>query len=543
MPGYLSRRGFLRGAAGAAVVGGGAMRTARAADAGAPRGVISGTGSPPAEAVGREVFAAGGNAVDAIVAAALTAGVVSPHQCGIGGYGGHATIAMGDGRAVRCIDFNSTAPAAARHDMFVGRVGDGSHNHGWLAAGVPGTLAGLQLALDRFGTMGFADAAQPAIGFARDGFKMPVSAANLVKRRADHFRADPGSAELFFRDDQPPEPGARFTNPRLADMLQTLADRGRVDSFYGGDIGRRIADAFGRLGGIVTADDMAAYRALEVEPVTVSYRGYGMHTAPLTAGGVSTFQALKTLKALQWEEMPDGSARTRAQLEALRLVWNDRLSLLGDPDHEDVPLDRLLSDDYAASCAERVADAVRRNRPVATDVTPREQGGTVHLSAADVDGNYVALTLTHGNGFGAQVTVPGLGLILGHGVSRFDPSPNHPNSPGPGKRPLNNMVPTIVTRDGQPFVALGGRGGRRIPNAIYYALTRMAALDEPLAKAVAAPRMHTEGAMSLTMDNRWSKERVDDMKATGYKITRGGVAVIDAVGMDGQAGKLVAASR
>src|SRR5205814_93113 len=164
---------------------------------------------------------------------------------------------------------------------------------------------------------------------------------------------------------------------------------------------------------------------------------------------------------------------TRARLEALRLAWDDRLKLLGDPTQADVSVQRLLSASYARKLAERIDAALRDDEMVPTATDGRPADGTVHLSAADGHGMFVALTLTHGGHFGAQVTVDGLGLILGHGMSRFDPRPGHPNCPGPGKRPLHNMCPTIVLKGGVPVVALGARGGRRIPNAVFEVLTAL----------------------------------------------------------------------
>ncbi len=193
---------------------------------------------------------------------------------------------------------------------------------------------------------------------------------------------------------------------------------------------------------------------------------------------------------MNWEQMPEGLPRIHARVEAMRLAWRDRLTLLGDPDFAKVPVARLLSDDYARESAERISAAVKAGKILAHTVTPRAHAGTIHLSAADRHGNFAALTLSHGNGFGACVTVEGLGLTLGHGMSRFDPNPAHPNAPGPGKRPLHNMVPTVVTRDGKTVLAVGGTGGRKIPNALLEVLTQFVVLSQPLAAALAAPPAH-----------------------------------------------------
>ena len=505
------------------------------------KGVVS--GHLQGAAAGQRIMEDGGNAVDAIVAAALVAGVVDIGACGPGGYGGHMTIAMVN-RPVRVIDFNSTAPAAARHDMF-DTAPDGSvpgrvNEIGWLAAGVPGTLGGMQLANDLFGTRSIGDLLAPAIGLARGGFPLPEGTARGVGRSLEILRRDAGSAELLLVDGKPPSPGAIFRNPDLATMLESLADAGSLDGFYRGEIGRIIAGAFQDNGGLVTFDDMAAYQAQEVDPLVFEWMGQTVYTAPLTAGGATIVEALSILRALDSSGGSLGSPRAR--LESLRVAWKDRLDLFGDPEHSDVPLARLLSAPYAGEMAGRVAAALDRGRALPIETVSREHDGTISLSAADDEGNIAALTLTHGGGFGSRVTVPGLGLILGHGVSRFDPRPGHPNSPGPGKRPLHNMCPTIVARDGRPWLALGGRGGRRIPNAVFDVLAAVLA-GKTVDEAMAAPRMHTDGNMRVTLEESWPEADVDAIRQMGYEVGTGGSATVSAAAIDLDSGEFITALR
>ncbi len=509
-------------------------------------GAIAAARAPTPVRIGQDILARGGNAVDAAVAAALTAAVVEPASCGMGGYGTHITIATADGK-VTCIDANSMAPQAAGADMFepdeTGQVPGKVNYYGWLAAGIPGTLAGLQMALDRYGKKKFGDVAEAAIGFARDGFVVNERVASSFRGASGHFRRDPASKHIYFDGDEPIRQGETYRNPDLADMLEKLAERGSSDSFYRGDIGRQIASEFRKHGGIATADDFAAYRAKEVKPVELSWRGYSMHTAPVTAGGLSTLQALAILKALKWEGLSNPLKKNHAGLEALRLVWADRFRYFGDPEHVDVPDERLLSAAYVGELAEKVGRAVEAGKPIEQDFDSYEQRGTIHISSADREGNVVALTLTHGGGFGARVTVDGLGLTLGHGVSRFDPRPGRANSIGPRKRPLNNMTPTAVLRDGQPVLALGGRGGRRIPNAVYSVLLPFVGEDRPMAESVNAPRMHTLGNMNLTLDSQWPVDTAGFFEKMGYQVSRGGVALLSAASFDPATGKVGASLR
>jgi len=509
------------------------------------RGMV--LGQPEGAKAGEEVLAAGGNAVDAAVTAALVAGVVAVPSCGIGGYGGHLLIASPDGR-VAAIDFNSTAPAAARPEMFPldakGRVKGAANTYGWLAAGVPGTLAGMQLALERHGTRGFDKALAPAIRFARDGFPVSRRLAAALAASAKRLSKGPASAKLFFDKGKPLAEGATLRNPELADLLESLAAAKSAEPFYRGAAARQIAAAFKANGGLVTEKDLAAYQAREVAPLTLDWWDHTIHTAPLTAGGLTVLQALATLAALRWGNGErEGPTRTRARLEALRIAWHDRLRLLGDPDHAIIPVGLLLSANYAEQSAARVRAALAAKRPVEAESDGRSAGGTIHLTAVDGTGVFVALTLTHGGGFGAQVAVPGLGLLLGHGMSRFDPRPGRPNSVGPGKRPLHNMCPTVVTRDGRPVLALGGTGGRRIPNTVFDVLVARLAERRRLEEAVAAPRVHTEGGTEVTMESAWPAVEGQRLKEVGYTVRSGPGAVLNAIERDPGTGMLWHAAR
>lgn len=533
----LSRRRALRLTA----IGLSAPFALRAADSSPkhPHGVVS--GEPTAEKVGAQVLASGGTAVDAMVAAALAGAVAAPHQTGIGGYGASIIIARADGKKVVCIDANSAAPAAARADMFKpddkGVVPGRVNETGWLAAGVPGILAGLQLALDRHGTRSFRDSVAPAIAIAREGFKLSASLATTIRSFSPLAKTHEGGRTLFFKDGEPLVAGDTYHNLEIAALLETLAQRNSVDSFYRGDLAQRIADAFQKYGGLVTVKDLAAYQAREVEPLRFEWNGCDVRTAPLTAGGLTVLQALAALRALEWDKQPAGLPRTHARIEALRIAWADRLALLGDPQHAQVPVAKLLSADYAKQTAERVRRSLKDGKPLAHAAESRAHSGTINLSVVDKAGNLAAITLTHGNGFGARVTVDGLGLTLGHGMSRFAPQPGHPNAPGPSKRPLHNMCPTVVLREGRPVLAIGGRGGRKIPNALFEALTEFVALGQPMEAALAAPRLHTEGNLNLELEAKWPTNEVEALGKLGYQTKTAASATLSATAFDPRSGE------
>ena len=330
-----------------------------------------------------------------------------------------------------------------------------------------------------------------------------------------------------------------FRNPDLALVLERLAHDNSVAAFYQGDVARQIAKAFAAGGGLVTAADLAAYQAREVPPLTMTWRGATICTAPLTAGGLSVLQVLAALKALDWSNSDAADPRTlQARIEAMRLAWHDRLALLGDPNGSDVPVARLLSEDYAAVSAERIRRAVDAEQMLAPATDGRTTGGTIHLSSADRQGMMAAITLTHGESFGAQVTVEGLGLVLGHGMSRFEPASGRANSVRPGCRPLNNMCPTVILRDGRPVVAMGATGGRRIPNTLVDVLAELVGRDQPLARAFATPRLHTEGDATLAFGKGFSDVEIERLKRVGYTIKSGGGASLNAIARDPASGRL-----
>ncbi len=494
-------------------------------------------GEPSVESIGAKILADGGNAFDALVATALAGAVTQPHQTGIGGYAAHAMIAHDGGRKITALDANSTAPAAMREDIFRpgadGKVPGRVNDHGWLAAGVPGLIAGMHLVAKRFGTRPFSEALQPSIKLLRDGFPFAPGSASAIKAAAAQMSKDPGSRKIYYPDGQPLAAGATYRNSELAELLETLATANSVEPFYRGDIAQRIAEAFQKNGGLVTTKDLAAYQAKLVDPIALKWdEQTTIHTVPLTCGGLTTLQMLATLRALEWGKMPIGLARTHTRIEAMRLAWRDRLTLLGDPEFVKVPQEKLLSEDYARECAEKIQATVKAGKLLAHAVTAQDHGGTLSFSAMDKQGNFIALTLTHGNGFGAQVTVDGLGLTLGHGMSRFDPHPGHSNAPGPGKKPLHNMVPTLITRGGKPTIAVGGRGGRKIPNTMLQFLAQSVVLGNSLEKSMNVPRIHTEGTKAVEFEPKWIASDLAGLKKIGYTVKTANAATLSAVAIE-----------
>ena len=329
---------------------------------------------------------------------------------------------------------------------------------------------------------------------------------------------------------EPPRVGDSFKNPDLAAMLEKLAQRGTVESFYKGDIAAQVAAAVRAGGGLVTVADLAAYQARDVEPTSFAWNGMTVHTPPPTAGGATALEALAVLKVLKWDKWDEAMPNwLTGRLEALRLAWDDRLRFFGDPTKVDVRLDRLLSPAHAEDLAAKVRIALRDNKPVPVQADLRPAHGAQHLRALDKNGTMVAVTLTHGGYYGAQVTVDGLGLTLGHGMSRFNTEPGHAGLGHAGKRPLHNLSPTIVTKQGKPVMALGGRGGRKIPNAVFEVLAQYVGRGRSPTAAVAAPGFTPEGGLKVELEKTWPGAAAAKLQGTGYAVTRAAGGIVRAV--------------
>ena len=521
------------------------LRAAQLLQSKSPNGAV--IGEEIGAKVGERILAKGGNAIDAAVATALMSCVATPMRCGIGGYGGHMTIALKNGIKVTSIDFNTMASAAARADMFPlddkGQVKGRANFFGWLAVGVPGTLAGLDLALKRYGTRSFRELVQPAIEAAENGVVITDYFQRSIRSALPRFRNDTGSSSLYLKDGEPLPVGALLRNRDLAKLLKTLAQRNSVDSFYRGDIAKELAEQFKKNGGLVTAKDLASYHAREVEPLKLDWDQFALYTAPLTAGGLTVLQALAILKELKWGSIRDPLVNTHARLEAIRSAWEDRLKLFGDPEKVKVPVQRLLSKNYIREQASRVDASVKARRPLDIQVRKHTDEGTNNISAVDAAGNIVAITLTQGGGFGAQVTADGLGLTLGHGMSRFDPHPEHPNAPAPGKRPLHNMCPSVVLRDRKPLLGVGGAGGVRIPNAIYDVLGQFVGRGASMEEALAAPRLNCTGTLDVLAEKELAPDSAEYLKEMGFKLQTGEGARVSAVTWEAKTGVCRAAMR
>jgi gamma-glutamyltranspeptidase/glutathione hydrolase len=484
-----------------------------------------------ASEVGVRILEAGGNAVDAAVGVGYALAVVDP-CCGNIGGGGLMTVHLADSRET-FINFRETAPAAAAAGMYLDAKGDlvtDLSRHGYLAAGVPGTVMGLDHAATKYGRLPRAQLIAPAIALARDGFVLSRADTDILGARADRFAKDPGAAAIFLRPDGSHfEPGDRLVQHDLAATLELISEQGPA-AFYKGPIAAAVAKASRENGGVLAAEDFAAYTVTEAAPLGCSYRGYHIVSAPPpSSGGATMCEILNILEGYEVGASGFRSARSvHLMVEAMRRGYRDRNAYLGDPEFVANPVERLLSKDYAASLRAEIArgDADR----VGPKGAPREKPETTHYSVADGEGNAVAVTYTINGYFGAGVVAPGTGFFLNNEMDDFTVKPGAPNLYGlvqgepnaiaPGKRPLSSMAPTLVERDGQVVLVLGSPGGSRIITTVLETIMNIIDHGMGAQEAVDAPRLHHQGQPEDVYFERsgLSPEVVSQLTAMGYKL-------------------------
>jgi gamma-glutamyltranspeptidase/glutathione hydrolase len=471
------------------------------------------TPSPRAAAAAVEVLKGGGNAVDAAVAAMLVTCVLNPDQVAIGGYGGAMTVYHAKSGRVYCIDFDARAPRDFRPAMYAKAA---VALHGYLAVATPGVVAGLKLALERFGTRQWRGVSGHAVLLAEEGFAVDARLQNSLKFLMSH--GDATSVRVVLPDGQLPKIGAKFVQKNLGKTLRMLDDD--PGAFYYGEFAGRIVKQIRANGGLLSERDLAEYSARVTEPVHVSYRGFDLYSAPPPAGGITSLSILKTLEQFDLTGMqPWGAPYFELFCEIAKLAWQDRAKWLGDPDFVKVPVEEFLSEISAKAKAAKIraGDWGEEKR------IPSGGVHTAHLTAVDAERNMVSLTATQGETWGSCVVIEGLGIPLGHGMSRFTyGDPKSPNAPAAGKRMQHNMSPSVILRDGKPWATLGLPGGTRIVTVTAQLMASLIDFKATPGQAVAAPRVHTQEAEPLECSASVPKEVATELELMGHKVQRNG---------------------
>jgi len=466
---------------------------------------------------GVDVLKDGGNAIDAAVAVGYALAVVYPAAGNLGG-GGFMTIQLADGRKT-FLDFREKAPLAATANMYLDKDGNvikGASTTGHLAVGVPGTVSGLEMAREKYGTMKRATLIAPAIHYAQNGFVLQQGDVDLLTTATEDFKKDPASGAIFLNHGEPFKPGQTLVQKDLAATLRRISEKGE-NGFYKGPVSASIVESSQAGKGIITQADLDQYKTRELKPVECTYRGYGIVSAPPpSSGGVIICEILNILEGYPLKDMGFRSAQAvHYQIEAMRHAYVDRNSYLGDPDFVKNPLDRLLSKDYAAKVRTVIAaDKAGVSQEIKPGVPPHEGSNTTHYSIVDKWGNAVSVTYTLNDWFGAKVTAPKTGVLLNDEMDDFTAKVGVPNLYGlvqgeansiaPGKRPLSSMSPTIVTKDGKPVMVVGTPGGSRIITAVLHTIINVIDYDMNVQEAVDAPRFHQQWLPDVTNVERFA---------------------------------------
>lgn len=502
----------------------------------ASRGMVSGPEKLASEA-GLAMLKKGGNAIDAAVATGFALAVTLPRAGNIAG-GGFMLVHLADTNEQVFIDYREMAPAAASRDMFLNEDGTVNKRKAYnsvSAAGIPGTVAGLIHALEQYGTLDLKTVMQPAIDLAENGFAVPAalhlnlrSAAKRLGRNEEANRVYLGGTGTA------PAMGTLFKQPDLAATLKRVRDKG-FDGFYKGKTAALIAAEMQRGGGVMNADDLASYRAIERKPVRASFRGYDIVSAPPpSSGGVHVSQILKLLEPYPIEDMGHNSAAyLHLLIESMKLAYADRSEYLGDPDRTTIPIATLTSEPYLEKRRELIKDDEATPSEIIKpgDVDDYESTETTHFSVVDQFGNVVTNTYTINFSFGSGIVVPGTGMLLNNEMDDFAAKPGFPNGYGlvqgeanavsAGSRPLSSMTPTLVFKEGKPWVATGSPGGSRIITAVAQTLLNLMAFDMTLGMATSSPRIHHQWMPDMAMvEPGISEDTIRILEKSKHKILR-----------------------
>ena len=492
--------------------------------------------------VGLSVLRQGGNAVDAAVAMGFALAVTYPRAGNLGG-GGFMLVHLGKTGQTVAIDYREKAPIKATRDMFLDKTGEvdvGQARHSIYSSGVPGTVAGLSAALEKYGTISLKKALEPAIKLAEEGFEVSPELRKSLLAAKGRMEKSGESMEIFFANNgEPPREGEKLRQRNLAWSLGEISRNG-PEAFYRGKIAKKITAYMKNKGGLITQRDLESYRAVIREPASGTYRGHAIHSMPPpSSGGVHLIQMLNILERYPLSRYGHNSARyVHILSETMKLAYADRSAHLGDPDFSPVPTEHLVSKQYA----ERLAKSISHKRPTPSrhikpgSPAPAQGADTTHFTVADRFGNVVSNTYTLNFAYGSGLTVKGTGILLNNEMDDFSAKPGEPNAYGliggeknsiaPGKRMLSSMTPVIVLKDKKLVLATGSRGGSRIITSVLQVVLNIIDHKMSLRDAAAAPRIHHQWLPDiLYVEKKAGKELTVKLQEMGYEVKE-----IDALG-------------
>lgn len=489
---------------------------------------------PLASGAGIDVLKKGGNAIDAAVATSAAMGVVAPHYSGLGG-GGFILIHLFRSNETIAIDCREVAPKEAcaglfkrtttpgsSHALGTGEVEESANRMGYTAVGVPGNVAGLSLALEKYGTMPFKELLAPAIKLAENGFpvsrRLAQTLANNIDDAVTKGKMYPATGKIYLKRNGTYQINEKIVNKDLADTLRKLASTG-ADAFYDGQIAEMIDEDMANHEGLITKEDLKGYRAKIRKPLVGTYGGYQIYTMPPpSGGGVAEIEILNMLEQFDLGKLGHNSAESIHTIsEAMMQAFADKGKYIADPDFVELPYEGLMSKEYARDMTKKLD--MRKASASTSPGEPQEyRSDTVHFSVIDKDRNVVAMTESIECYFGSGVVVPGTGFLLNDQMHDFDPEPGGINSIEPGKRPASSMAPVILLRDGEPFMALGGSGGPRIVSSTIAVITNVVDFGMDIRQAVGAPRFHSQNK-EVNLDPAIPQSVRNSLEAMGHKVT------------------------
>jgi gamma-glutamyltranspeptidase/glutathione hydrolase len=522
----------------------------------AMHGMVSSASAPATEA-GVEVLRKGGNAVDAAVATAFALAVTYPTAGNIGG-GGFMIVRMADGRTA-AIDYRETAPRKASKRMFLdaaGKVIPDASKTGHRAVGVPGTVAGMVMAHQKFGKLEWKELVTPAIRLAEDGFAVTYALARSFQSQEKKFQPYAASKRIFRAEE-----GAKFRQMELAETLKRIAEHGRA-GFYEGKTARLLAHEMAAHGGLIDLEDLKAYKAVNREPVRASYRGYDLLSmSPVSSGGFLLAQMLGMLERHDLSKLGHNSSeKYHLLIEVMKRGFADRAAYFGDPAFVKTPLAGLLSRDYIERRAREIdlnratpSAAVREGKPPFV-----ESSETTHFSVVDAEGNAVSNTYTLRDGYGGGITVEGAGFLLNNVMDEFAAKAGAPNAFGfpageantiaPGKRPVSSQTPTIGVKDGKLAFVVGTPGGTTIPNTVLQVVLNLIDHGMNVQEAVDAPRIHHQWLPDEVRYERFglAADVIRGLEARGHKLVPSDrvavIGMVHAIAIDQKTGVRLGAS-
>lgn len=494
------------------------------------------TSDSTASRIGINVLKKGGNAVDAAVTIGFVMAVTFPRAGNIGG-GGFMLIHSAKSGNIVSIDYREKAPAAAHRDMFLdkaGKIDSGLSRHSHLSAGVPGTVAGLASALEKYGTISLKEALAPAIDLAKNGLTVTTEFSDAIKKGHKRLKKWNSSQKIFLKPNGNfYEPGDKFVQKDLAETLTKIADNG-AKAFYEGEIATLIVKEMKKNNGLITKADLTDYRPVIRKPVKGSYRGYEIYSmSPPSSGGIHIIQILNILEGYDILSMGHNSAATiHLMSESMKMAYADRSKYLGDPDFTNVPAEGLTSKKYAGEIRKKID--ISKTLP-SKDIRPgmvnfSESNETTHFSVVDKYGNAVSNTYTLNFSFGSGIVVDGAGFLLNNEMDDFSAKPGEPNAYGliggvanaiePNKRMLSSMAPTIVLKDTKPFLITGSPGGSRIITTVVQIIMNIIDHGMNIQEAVNAPRIHHQWLPDeIRVEKGISPDTINILKSKGHKIS------------------------